>query len=118
MQEYQLFNFDNEVNDKVVFVNSVEDLHYLTDYIYKELSSNNGTKFSVLVDLLLRNGFSFNRYVLLSFDNGKYKSIIVNPNDVSEEIKRNVRNYLKRNPQLLDNSTLSRKIIDFIKKYN
>lgn len=118
MQEYKIFHFDNEINSKVVFINGMEDLHFLVDYIYKDISKDNGTNFSVLVDLFLRNGFSFNRYVLLSFDKGKYKSMIINPNDVSEEIKRNVRNYLKNNSKVLDNSSLPKKMIDFIKLYN
>lgn len=118
MQEYKIFHFDNETNNEVVFINSVEDLHFLVDDIYNDISKNNGTNFSVLVDLFLRNGFSFNRYVLLSFDNGKYKSMIINPNDVSEEIKRNIRNYLKSNSKLLDNSSLPKKMTDFIKVYN
>lgn len=115
MQEYQVFKFDDETNEKVVFVTSTEDLYYLQNDIFDELSKSNGENFTVLVDLFLRNGFSFNRFVSLNY-NGKDKCriFIVNPRDVSEEIKLKIRNYLIMHIEILNNSALTRSVINFV----
>jgi hypothetical protein len=116
MQEYKIFEFDDDVNDKVVFITSTEDLYYLQDDIYTELSKTNGDNFTVLVDLFLRNGFTFNRFVALNFKGaGQCQSLIVNPREVSEEIKLKISNHIKTHSDLLNNSTLTQNTINFIK---
>lgn len=117
MEDYKLFNFEDEQKNNIIFINSTEDLYDLTSIIYKDLSKAYGTSFSVVVDLFLRNGFSFNRFVELKFDNGNYKSFIINPNEISEISKENIRKYLKNNIDLLQNSALSKKAINFILNY-
>ena len=117
MEEYKLFNFEDEQKNNVIFINSTEDLYDLTGFIYEDLSKAYGSSFSVVVDLFLRNGFSFNRFVELKFDNGNYKSFIINPNDISELSKESIRKYLKSNICLLENSALSKKAINFILHY-
>jgi len=67
MREYKVFSFDDDINKNVVLLTSTEDLYFLQDEIYDELSAINGENFTVLVDLFLRNGFSFNRFVSLCF---------------------------------------------------
>lgn len=76
--------------------------------------SKNPKILTVVVDLFLRNGFSFNRFVELNFDNGNYKLFIINPNEIPEVSKENIRKYLKNNINLLENSVLSKKAINFI----
>lgn len=67
------------------------DNNLTQDEIMEKISSENKT---VLVDLLLRNGFTFNRYVLLKIDsNNKFKSFIINPREVSKKIKKKIENY-------------------------
>lgn len=115
MQEYKIFEFDDDAYDKVVFITSTEDLYYLQDEIYNELSKTYGDNFTVLVDLFLRNGFSFNRFVTLNFKGvGQCQSLIVNPREVSEEIKSKISNYLKTHFNLLSNSALTQSTINFI----
>ncbi len=118
MQKYEVFNFKNEIQRQVIFINTTEELTYLKDEIYEELSKNNGTNFKVIVDLFLRNGFSFNRYVMMEFKEGKSSISIINHNEISENIKRSIRIYLKENTEVLNNGTLSKRIINFIKYYS
>ncbi len=116
MQEYEVFNFDDDVNQNVVLITSTEDLYFLQDDIFDTLNKRNGECFTVLVDLFLRNGYSFNRFVSLNY-NGKEqcKQLIINPREVPEYIKAEINGYLKSNSDLLENSSLSQKTLDFIK---
>ena len=115
MKDYEIFKFENDINEIVVFVTSTEDLYYIQNDIFDELSKTKGENFSILVDLFLRNGFSFNRFVCLTFK-GKEQcfTYIVNPRDVSEEIKLRNRNYLMANRELLNNSALTKSTINFV----
>ena len=72
MKDYEIFKFENDINQNVAFIKTTEDLYFIKDYIYDELSKVNGNEFEILVDLFLRNGFSFNRFVLLKYK-GKEK---------------------------------------------
>ena len=91
MKDYKIFEFEDDINHNVAFINTTEDLYFIKDYIYDELSKVNGNEFEILVDLFLRNGFSFNRFVLLKYKGKeKCKTLIVNPTDVSEQIKKNI----------------------------
>jgi len=115
MTEYKIFEFDDDVNDKVVLITCTEDLYFLQNDIYEELSKIEGEKFTVLVDLFLRNGFSFNRFVSLNYDGiDNCQSLIVNPREVSEEIKSKIRRYLKTHIELLNNSALTQGNINFM----
>jgi hypothetical protein len=117
MSEYKIFNFDEDFNKTVIFINSTEDLYFLQDEIYDIISKTDGERFTVLVDLFLRNGFSFNRFVSLKY-NGKRdcKSIIVNPREVSEEIKSKINLYLREHESILENSALTTSVKYFVKR--
>ena len=115
MGEYELFTFDEDVNENVVFLNTTEDLYYLQDEIIDNINKKNSQARTVLVDLFLRNGFTFNRYILLKFDKDKKcRSFIINPREVSEKIKTKIADYLREHNELLYSSSLSKKEIDFI----
>jgi len=117
VKEYKLFRFIENANRNLVFMNTVEDLYYFIDNIYEEISKIEGEKFSVLVDLFLQNGFSFNRFVMINFDNkNKYKTFIINTQEVSETIKQQIRHYLKSNEELLLESALDKNTIEFVKQ--
>lgn len=119
MLDYEIFILDNDINGKIVFITSTEDLYYLQDDIFDDFSKTNGPNFSILVDLFLRNGFSFNRFVSLRYEGrDRCQTFIVNPREVSEEIKTKVRNYLRANIDLLENSSLTKSTINFIKTCN
>ena len=115
MEEYKIFTFEDDINENVVFLNTTEDLYYLQDEIIENINNKNTRTTTVLVDLFLRNGFTFNRYVLLKFDkNGECRSFIINPREVSERIKAKIEEYLRNHVELLYSSSLSKKEIEFI----
>ena len=117
MKDYKIFEFEDDINHNVAFINTTEDLYFIKDYIYDELSKVNGNEFEILVDFFLRNGFSFNRFVLLKYKGkGKCKTLIVNPTDVSEQIKMKIKEYLKNNENILQHSVLSKETIEFVKQ--
>lgn len=115
MREYEIFTFEEDINQSVVFLNTTEDLYFLQDEIIKNINTNNNKTRTILVDLFLRNGFTFNRYVLLKLDKyNSLKSFIINPREVSEKIKMRINEYLKSNNKLLYASSLNKKEIEFI----
>lgn len=105
------------VNDYLgcyVLLTTTEDPYYLYNDLYECLSSNMGRSFSIIIDLFLRNGFTFNRFIELEFIDGKAKTRIINPREVAEEIKESTREYLKKNTNLLYDSALSQSTINFV----
>lgn len=117
MKEYIIFNFQDKINESIVFMNTVEDMYYFIDDIYEEISKVKGTKFSVIIDLFLRNGFSFNRFVMFQFHGKeKYNTFIINSYDVSDNAKRQIRQYLKVNNKILEESALDSKTIEFVRR--
>lgn len=116
IKDYEIFSFNNEDNENVILLTTTEDLYFLEEKIYEELSVKNGENFSVLVDLFLRNGFSFNRFVTLNYKGkNNVKVSVKNPIDVSEKIKHKIRQYLRQNIDILNNSALSMRTIEFVK---
>lgn len=117
MKEYIIFNFKDKANESIVFMNTLEDMYYFIEDIYDELSKVKGTKFSVVIDLFLRNGFSFNRFVMLQFDGKeKYNTFVINSYEISDNVKREIKQYLKTNNKLLEESALDSKTIEFVRK--
>lgn len=117
MRDYEIFTFEEDVNETVVFLNTTEDLYFLQDEIIEDIDNKKSQTKTVLVDLFLRNGFTFNRYILLKFDKNKEcRNFIINPREVSEKIKIKIEEYLKKHKELLYASSLSKKEIEFIIK--
>ena len=115
MREYEIFIFEEDVNENVVFLNTTEDLYFLQDEIMEDINNKDSQNKTILVDLFLRNGFTLNRYVLLKLDkNNRYRSFIINPREVSERIKIKIEEYLRNHNELLYSSSLSKKEIEFI----
>lgn len=116
MGEYEIFTFEEDINENVVFLNTTEDIYFLQDEIMKEINIKNSQTKTVLVDLFLRNGFTFNRYILLKYDknNKRLKNFIINPREVSEKIKAKIKEYIRNHNELLYSSSLSKKEIEFI----
>ena len=46
----------------------------------------------------------------------KCKTLIVNPTDVSEQIKMKIKEYLKNNENILQHSELSKETTEFVKQ--
>ena len=116
IKDYEIFNFKDEDIQNVILLTCTEDIYFLQDDIYDKLSSSSGNEFTVLVDLFVRNGFSYNRFISLKY-RGKdnIKTLIVNPRDVSEKIKCEIRKYLKKHLDILNKSALSMNTIEFVK---
>ena len=90
MEEYEVFTFEEDVNENVVFLNTTEDLYFLQDEIIENISNKNSQAKTILVDF------------------------IINPREVSERIKIKIEEYLKKHNELLYSSSLSKKEIEFI----
>lgn len=118
MDNFKIFNVDDFDKD-VIFLNTIEDLYFVKDDIFQELSKRYGDNFKVIVDHFITNGFSFNRFSMLVF-NGKNNtnSYIINPRDVPEQIKNQISSYLKANLDILEESSLPISIKEFIKNTN
>ena len=116
IKDYEIFNFKDEDIQNVILLTCTEDIYFLQDDIYDRLSGSFGSEFTVLVDLFVRNGFSYNRFISLKYK-GKdnIKTLIVNPRDVSEKIKYEIRKYLKKHLDILNKSALSMNTIEFVK---
>lgn len=116
IKDYEIFNFNDEDIQNVILLTCTEDIYFLQDDIFDKLSSSYGNEFTVLVDLFVRNGFSYNRFISLKFK-GKdnIKTLIVNPRDVSEKVKCEIRKYLKNHIDILNKSALSMNTIEFVK---
>lgn len=117
MKEYEIFNFDENINNNFIFMNTVEDIYYFIEEIYNDLYKTRGKKFSVIIDLFLQNGFSFNRFIMIKFkDKNSYKSFIVNSQEIPDVIKRKINQYLKSHSELLEESALDRKTVEFVRR--
>ena len=88
MGEYEIFTFEEDINENVVFLNTTEDLYFLQDEIMENINIKNKQNKTVLVDLLLRNGFTFNRYILLKFYNKSKRSFRKNKNENWRVLKK------------------------------
>jgi len=118
MKEFQYFQIKSDIHEDYLLLTSTEDAYYLYEEMYAEISQNKGEKFSIILDLILRNGFAFNRFILLEFSGENVLSKIINPREVPEDIKFNTKKYLCENRDLLHNSALSNSAINFITTIN
>lgn len=114
MKEYEMFSLEEENRD-IIFLISLEDPYFIFDSIYEELSVTRGSCFSVTVDMFLRNGYSFNRYILIEFSSKEdYKTKLINSRDISDKAKYCVKRFLMKNNKYLIDSALSKRTIDFV----
>ena len=110
MKKVEYFKI-NEHLDYILFISN-DDLYFSYDRIKNIIKEN---KKSVLIDLFYRNGYSFNRFIELDFtDNSKVESRLVNPREVSEDIKENTKKYFTTHNDLLERSTLVESVKSFI----
>jgi len=118
MVNYKIFSIDGYDKD-IVFLNTIEDLYFLKQEIFAKLSEKYGSKFNVIVDHFITNGFSFNRFSLLIFNGEENSSsYIINPREIPEEVKKSIILYLKENLDILEESSLPISIKEFIKQDN
>lgn len=110
MKKIEYFKINKHLN--YVLLVSNDDLYFLYDQIKKK--TKNGQD-AIIVDMFYRNGFSFNRFIELNYSyENKVISRIINPREVPEEIKINTNVYFNNHFDLLDKSTLSKSIKNFV----
>ena len=103
----------NESYDYILLTSS-RDIYYLYDEIFKLFKDLNNGRSSILVDLFYRNGYSFNRFVEIVFSDKTPTLKIVNPRDIPADINECTKAFFRANKELLNQSTLSRSIKQFI----
>lgn len=117
--EYSVLTTSDDYCRSYIIINGVDDVYYLQEQIYDEISKEKGEQFTILVDLILKNGFSFNRFITLNYKSKNNCRVLVNnPREISENVKSTSVKYLNKNQELLENSSLSARVIKFIKGCN
>lgn len=113
---YKINIIDGCYINKYIFLIDTEDLEGLIDLIYNDISKLDGSTFKIIVDCFVRTGYSYNRFIELSFIDGNYfNNIIINSRDIPTEIKDKSNIILKSNFSILEHSALSSKAISLIK---
>lgn len=112
---FEIINVSESNYNQYVFLLDSEDLDYEIYDIYDALKTTE-KEVRVLVDCFLRTGNSYNRFIELKFNDGKFENgIIINPRDVDDYIKQKTMQELSLNKNLLDESALSKREIEIIK---
>lgn len=114
MESFKILQINNENDERYILSTTVEDVYFAFDEIFDALSKTLGKNFSVIVDMLLRNGFTFNRFIQLDFWETQVASHILNPREVPEVVKTTTKLYLKDHKELLEDCALSTRAKEFI----
>lgn len=114
MESFKILQINNEYNEKYILSTTVDDIYFSFDEIFDALSKTLGKNFSIIVDLLLRNGFTFNRFIQLDFLEERVAPHILNPREVPEIVKTTTKQYLKEHKELLEDCALSTRAKEFI----
>ncbi len=114
MEDYILFDLEDSIYDKLCFVNTTDDIILFLDSIKTDVSTCKNKK--VIIDLILQNGYNFNRYISIDFKGDTPKYQIVNVREVDYKIKELSDRYLSQNLELIEDSALSTRAIAIIKK--
>lgn len=87
------------------YIHPVEDLP-----MYEEGFRNAAFKGYVLIDALLSNGFSSNRFVKVYFDGQHFDQLnrieVVETENVSDEVLNAVYTWFKENPEVVDQNAI------------
>ena len=114
MEAFKILQINNERDEKYILSTTVEDIYFAFDEIFDTLSKTLGKNFSITVDMLLRNGFTFNRFIQLDFLEARVSPHILNPREVPEIVKTTTKQYLKEHKDLLESCALSTRAKEFI----
>lgn len=110
MEKFKIFKINDYV--KYVLLLSNDDMYFMYNLIKEKSNSN-----KILVDMFYRNGFSFNRFIELEFnENNSVGSRIINPRCVPESIKEQTHNFFIKNTDYLEQSTLAKNVKLFMIK--
>jgi hypothetical protein len=115
MKNYVLIdNSVDQVINSFLLVTSVDDFYYELDQVMSELSETYGPEFSIVVDHFITNGFSFNRFVRIDYNNKKYKKTFITSSEVNDYYDNKFIDYLRKNKEFLSDSSLSKRTISII----
>lgn len=113
---------DCEIKQYVFLTDAESVENQLTD-IYdalkdKPLQYKFGSSFTVIVDTFLRAGYRNNRFIAITFADGKYvSSLIVDYDSVPYALKRKSFDLIYDDVSLLDNSLISERYVYVMKKF-
>ena len=115
MKNYVLIdNSVDQVINSFLLLKSVDDFYYELDQVMSELSETYGPEFSIVVDHFITNGFSFNRFVRIDYNNKKYKKTFITSSEVNDYYDNKFIDYLRKNKEFLSDSSLSKRTISII----
>ena len=101
-----------------VFLTDAESVESQLTDIYDALKDKLGSSFTVVVDTFLRSGFRDNRFIAVTFADGKYvSSLIVDYDSVPYELKRKSFDLIYDDVDLLDDSLISKRCVDVMKQF-
>lgn len=112
---YEIKKIEDRLYTYLVIANSYESPLDVLDEISNEIEVENCT---ILFDMLLRTGLSYNRYLSINFQDKTFdrKSIKIVDNAISNEIKNNVIEILNENIKVVEDSILPAPLKFLIKK--
>lgn len=106
-----------------VFLTDAESVESQLTDIYdalkdKTLQYKFGSSFTIIVDTFLRSGFRDNRFIAVTFADGKYvSSLIVDYDSVPYALKRKSFDLIYDDVSLLDNNLISKRCVDVMKQF-
>lgn len=116
MENYVLKKVNQDNIEYLVFGTSVESPLFCIAEIAKNIREKKEVK--VLFDQLLQTGNAENRFLMIELKNGTFElssATCINPRIISDEIKKQITEFLRQNPQILKYSILlndQKKIIE------
>lgn len=104
--------------EQYVFLTDAESVESQLTDIYDALKDKLGSSFIAIVDTFLRAGFKDNRFIAITFADGKYvSSLIVDYDSVPYALKRKSFDLIYDDVSLLDNSLISEMYVYAMKKF-
>jgi len=116
MKNYVLIdNAKDQIINTFLLITSVDDFYYDLDQALSELSAVYGPEFSIVLDHFITNGFSFNRFVRIDYNNDKYKKTLITSSEINDFYDNKFIEYLRKHKDFLNESSLSKRTISIIR---
>ena len=116
MKNYVLIdNAKDQIINTFLLITSVDDFYYDLDQVLSELSVVYGPEFTIVLDHFITNGFSFNRFVRIDYNNEKYKKTLITNSEINDFYDNKFIEYLRKHKDFLNESSLSKRTISIIR---
>lgn len=116
MKNYVLIdNAKDQIINTFLLITSVDDFYYDLDQVLSELSAVYGPEFTIVLDHFITNGFSFNRFVRIDYNNEKYKKTLITSSEINDFYDNKFIEYLRKHKDFLNESSLSKRTISIIR---